>query len=176
MNWFHRRYCAGDKWNRLVRGTLLPDALDGVDLGANVLELGAGPGLVTKALAPKTPALTAVEIDPALARTARRAVADHPNVTVVEADATQLDLPAGNLLVYMYHPFETIVTEVVLRRLQSAVERSPRQVTIAYLMYTEAVPRVRRTFAEFPWLHEVRYEQSVRGHYNWLLLSTNPPR
>lgn len=55
--------------------------------------MGAGPGLVTNALAPKTPALTAVEIDPALARIARRTVSEHPHVTVVEADATRLPFP-----------------------------------------------------------------------------------
>ena len=97
-------------------------------------------------------------------------------VEIVEGDATQIDLPDGNLLVHLYHPFETIVTEIVLQRLQASLERSPRDVTIAYLLYTEAVPRVRAMVADFPWLHEVRYEQSVRGHYNWLLLSTTPPR
>ena len=93
MNWFHRRYCAGDKWNRLVNATLLPDAVSGVELGDHVLELGAGPGLVTAALASRTTELTAVEIDPELARTARRAVKKFPHVTVVEADATRLPFP-----------------------------------------------------------------------------------
>jgi SAM-dependent methyltransferase len=93
VNWFHRRYCASDKWNRLVRGSLLPAAVRDVDLGDHVVELGAGPGLVTAALAPRAAALTAVEIDPDLALTARRAVAAYPNVRVVQADATRLPFP-----------------------------------------------------------------------------------
>ena len=64
MNRFHRRYCAGAKWDALMRERLLPDALDGVELGDNVLELGPGPGLTTQALAPMTTHLTAIEIDP----------------------------------------------------------------------------------------------------------------
>ena len=50
-----------------MRERLLPDALDGVELGDNVLELGPGPGLTTQALAPMTKHLTAIEIDPELA-------------------------------------------------------------------------------------------------------------
>jgi hypothetical protein len=60
MNRFHRRYCAGAKWDALMRERLLPDALDGVELGDNVLELGPGPGLTTQALAPMTTHLTVV--------------------------------------------------------------------------------------------------------------------
>lgn len=43
--------------------SLLPDALGGVSLGDNVLELGPGPGLTTL-LARTAPRVTAVEIDP----------------------------------------------------------------------------------------------------------------
>jgi SAM-dependent methyltransferase len=95
LNWFHRRYCAGQKWNSLVRGTLLPDALANVDLGDNVLELGAGPGLVTAALATRTAAVTAVEIDHKLAEAARQNVARYANVEVIEADATRLPFADG---------------------------------------------------------------------------------
>ncbi len=109
MNWFHRRYCASEKWNGLVRTRLLPDALREVELGDRVLELGAGPGLVTAALATRTSELTAVEIDPALARTARRAVARYPHATVVEADATRLPFPD--------HEFSAVVCMTMLHHL-----------------------------------------------------------
>jgi hypothetical protein len=45
-------------------------------------------------------------------------------------------------------------------------------VMIAYLAYTEAVPRVRAVLDGLSWLRLVRYEQSVRGQYNWLVYST----
>jgi hypothetical protein len=42
-------------------------------------------------------------------------------------------------------------------------------VTIAYLAYTAAVEPVAEMFDRFPWLRLMRYEQSVRGHYNWMI-------
>lgn len=90
MNRFHRRYCASAKWDALMRERLLPDALAGVELGDNVLELGPGPGLTTKALAAKTGRLTAIEIDPELARAAGELTGDLGNVRVVVGDATEL--------------------------------------------------------------------------------------
>lgn len=95
MNRFHRRYCASDKWDALMRGSLLPAALDGIELGDNVLELGPGPGLTTQALAPMTTQLTAVEIDPVLATAAAQRVREFRNVAVVQADATDLPFDDG---------------------------------------------------------------------------------
>lgn len=95
MNRFHRRYCASAKWEQLMRENLLPDALAGIELGDNVLELGPGPGLTTVALAAKTPHLTAVEIDPALARTAAARTRGSGNVDVVQGDATDLPFDDG---------------------------------------------------------------------------------
>lgn len=90
MNRFHRRYCAGAKWSTLMREHLLPDALDGIDLGNNVLELGPGPGLTTQALAPMTQHLTAIEMDPELAALAAERTRPDGNVDVVLGDATEL--------------------------------------------------------------------------------------
>ncbi len=112
MNRFHRRYCASTAWDRLMRETLLPDALDGVELGDNVLELGPGPGLTTKALAPKTAHLTAVEIDPELARAATESTRDLANVDVVVGDATDLPFEDGR--------FSAIVCMTMLHHLPDA--------------------------------------------------------
>lgn len=73
-----------------MRERLLPDAIDGVELGDNVLELGPGPGLTTKALAARTARLTAIEIDPDLAREAGELTRELGNVDVMVGDATQL--------------------------------------------------------------------------------------
>ena len=51
--------------------SVLPDALAGVSMGDNVLELGPGPGLTTLALARTAPRVPAVEIDRELAQVAR---------------------------------------------------------------------------------------------------------
>jgi SAM-dependent methyltransferase len=95
----HLRLCASAEWATLVRDELLPWVLgdegpDGDELGDDVLELGAGPGLVTDLLVELVPRVTAVEIDEPLAAALRTRLAGRP-VEVITADATALPLPAG---------------------------------------------------------------------------------
>jgi SAM-dependent methyltransferase len=89
MNRFHRWYCRTDHWRRIAQEQLLPWVLGDADLGAHALEVGPGPGLMTDVLRTRVPALTALEIDPALA-TALRARHPGDNVTVVEGDGTAM--------------------------------------------------------------------------------------
>ena len=67
MNWFHRQVCRSGRWRRRVEGELLPWALEGVDLGDDVLEVGPGPGVTTDLLRGRTPRLTALEGEAAAA-------------------------------------------------------------------------------------------------------------
>src|SRR5262245_12632675 len=90
MNRFHRWYCRTGHWRRTVEERLLPWALAGVDLGAEVLEIGPGPGVTTDVLAQSIPRLTALEIDATLATALRRRQAA---VRVVEGDATAMPFP-----------------------------------------------------------------------------------
>ncbi len=100
MNEEHLRLCASAEWAALVRDHLLPWVLGDGDpggdpgggLGDDVLELGAGPGLVTDLLVERAARVTAVEIDEALAAGLRARMAGRP-VDVVTADATALPLP-----------------------------------------------------------------------------------
>jgi len=91
MNLFHRWYCQSDGWARIVKEYMLPAILKDVDLGDNVIEIGPGPGRTTEWLSERVPRLTAVEIDPDLARKLQARMAD-TNVTVVEGDATKLTM------------------------------------------------------------------------------------
>jgi SAM-dependent methyltransferase len=91
-------------------------------------------------------------------------------IDVITADVTTVDLPATDLLIHAYHPFGTDILAGVLARLAASLAATPRRVAIAYLVYTAAVPEVVATFERFDWLRVTRYEQSVRGQYNWLLL------
>ena len=68
MNLFHRWYCQSDGWARIVKEHMLPALLKDVDLGYSVIEIGPGPGRTTEWLSERVPRLTAVEIDPDLAR------------------------------------------------------------------------------------------------------------
>lgn len=56
MNGYHRRFCASRAWAEMVRAELLPWALDGCNLGADVLEIRPGFGATTVALARTNPA------------------------------------------------------------------------------------------------------------------------
>ena len=59
-----------------------------------MLELGAGPGLVTDVLVERAARVTAVELDPALAAALEERMGGHP-VEVVTADATALPFEDG---------------------------------------------------------------------------------
>jgi SAM-dependent methyltransferase len=92
MNQDHRIACASPEWGAFLEEVVVPLALDGVDLGPDVLEIGAGPGRTTDLLRARVDRLTAVELDDDLAAqlTARL---EATNVDVVHADATDLPLP-----------------------------------------------------------------------------------
>lgn len=68
-------------------------SLASIGAGDRVVEIGAGLGSLTLALAETGAAVTAIEVDRGLAAELRRVVGDLANVTVVEADALRLDWP-----------------------------------------------------------------------------------
>lgn len=90
----HVRLCASAEWGELVERVLAPWVLEGRDLGDRVLEVGAGPGLVTDVLRRRAPWLVAVELDEPLAAALGRRLAGG-NVEVVTADASALPFRSG---------------------------------------------------------------------------------
>lgn len=68
--------------------------LAGVGAGDRVVEIGAGLGSLTLALAETGAQVTAVEIDRRLVPVLRQVVAGEPTVRVVQGDATGLDWPS----------------------------------------------------------------------------------
>lgn len=68
-------------------------ALASVGTGDHVVEIGAGLGSLTLALAETGAEVTAIEIDRGVVPLLREVVGDLKNVTVVEGDATTLDWP-----------------------------------------------------------------------------------
>jgi SAM-dependent methyltransferase len=96
MNAFHRRYCASADWARSVEDALLPWALDGVDLGDDVLEIGPGFGVTTRLLARRVPRLTALEVDDRFAARLRAELgAAGGRVEVVSGDGAAMPFPDG---------------------------------------------------------------------------------
>lgn len=94
MNEKHLAFCASPVWAEILEQEVLPWAVGERDLGDDVLEVGAGPGLTTDVLRQRARHLTAVEIDPELAEALRQRL-DGSNVTVVEGDATRLPFEPG---------------------------------------------------------------------------------
>lgn len=94
MNAAHLELCASAEWSEALERWILPWVLESADLGDDVLEIGPGPGLTTDLLRQRVARLTAVEVDPELARALSARLAGS-NVEVVCADATDLPLPAG---------------------------------------------------------------------------------
>lgn len=93
MNWMHRRLCSSDKWAKAME-TYLPWALEGVDLGPDVLEIGPGYGANLRVLVRRVPRLTAVEIDADTARTLRESWGDQARI--LHEDASAMSLPDGS--------------------------------------------------------------------------------
>jgi ubiquinone/menaquinone biosynthesis C-methylase UbiE len=71
---------------------LLPWAIDGINLGAEVLEIGPGFGVATRILGARAGRLTCVELDGDLARALSRG-ATGTNVQLVQADGVDLPFP-----------------------------------------------------------------------------------
>jgi 23S rRNA (adenine-N6)-dimethyltransferase len=80
-----------------------------------VLEIGAGTGVLTEALARRAGRVLAVECDPLLAAGTRSRLAGYGNLSVVTADALRLPLPRRPFRVVANLPFGS--TAALLRRL-----------------------------------------------------------
>src|SRR5436190_8693328 len=95
VNWFHRHVCQSGRWSRRLEGELLPWALQGVELGDDVLEVGPGPGLTTDLLRSRTKRLTALEVE-TNAATALRQRLGASAVRIVHGDGTSMPFEDGS--------------------------------------------------------------------------------
>jgi SAM-dependent methyltransferase len=94
MNERHLQLCGSDEWAEALQRWIIPGAIQGRDIGDDVIEVGPGPGRATDVLRGMTARLTSVEIDATLAAALARRLAG-TNVEVVEGDATQLNFADG---------------------------------------------------------------------------------
>jgi SAM-dependent methyltransferase len=95
VNRFHRWFCRTSIWKKALANEIIPWALKDVELGANVLEVGPGPGMTTDILRERAPRMTSIEIDPRLAAALKQRL-QGTNVTVVEGDATAMPFADGS--------------------------------------------------------------------------------
>jgi ubiquinone/menaquinone biosynthesis C-methylase UbiE len=88
VNVAHNLICSSRFWSRRVEHELVPWALDGVELGDEVLEIGPGFGLTTRLLARRDGSLEVLELEESYCRRLREELGDA--VTVTQGDATAL--------------------------------------------------------------------------------------
>jgi len=114
MNKAHEM-CGSDEWRKAMREVILPWALNGTDLGDDVLEVGPGYGATTDVLSQAVPRLTSVEIDDELAAMLTDRFADVPSVEIVNGDATSLPFTdnrfSGAACFTMLHHVPTIALQ-----------------------------------------------------------------
>ncbi|MEU7582617.1 methyltransferase domain-containing protein [Streptomyces sp. NPDC041068] len=91
MNEAHQALCSSDEWAQTVKDRILPWALEDVELGDDVVEIGPGYAANLRVLVDLVPRLTAVEIDGATARLLERDWGDRARI--LHADAAQMPLP-----------------------------------------------------------------------------------
>jgi len=127
MNAAHLEFCGSPAWRQMVEEIVLPEALGGIDLGDDVLEIGPGPGFTTDVLRERAAHLTAVEIDDALAADLARRLAG-TNVEVIHADASKLDLPDRRFTgVTSFNMLHHVPTDEALDRIFSELARVLRE-------------------------------------------------
>ncbi|WP_151483492.1 class I SAM-dependent methyltransferase [Streptomyces albicerus] len=93
MNKAHRALCSSRMWARCTERQILPWALEGVELGESVLELGPGYGANLRALVERVPKLTALEIDGETAVRLERYWGGRARI--LQGDASAMPLPDG---------------------------------------------------------------------------------
>jgi len=94
MNEFHLEMLSSPRWAEMLERDLLPWVTTVADLGDDVLEIGPGPGLTTDLLRTRTARLTAVEVDPVLAKRLTQRLAG-TNVEVLTGNAAATGFPDG---------------------------------------------------------------------------------
>jgi ubiquinone/menaquinone biosynthesis C-methylase UbiE len=93
MSRFEAAFCRSAPWRYLARRVVLPWALQGVDPGGRVLEIGAGSGAMATELVAAYPdvTMTVTDFDPEMVAAAeRRLVPYAERSTARQADATAL--------------------------------------------------------------------------------------
>src|SRR5436190_12635385 len=93
MNAIHNIVCSSGWWSRRVERELVPWALDGLDLGDDLLEVGPGFGATTRLLARRPLGLTVLELEGRYCQRLQQELGDR--AAVVQGDATELPFEDG---------------------------------------------------------------------------------
>jgi len=112
-------FCRSSSWGALAHRYVVPWSLQGVDLGSDVLEIGAGHGAMANRIMIDTPdvAMTVTDYDPKMVAAAHTRLAHHGGrATVERADAADLPYAAArfDVVVSFLMLHHTVQWEAVL--------------------------------------------------------------
>lgn len=119
MNRLHHWMCSSWHWRQTMEQRL-PWILSGADLGADVLEIGPGPGLTTDLLRTRAERLTAIEADAGLAEQLRQRLGSE--VQVITGNATAMPFPDASFsgcatFTMLHHVPSADLQDAVLREM-----------------------------------------------------------
>lgn len=114
MNRAHRKLCSSEEWAQTTKDRILPWALEHVDLGEDVLEIGPGYGANLRVLVDEVPHLTAVEIDADTVRLLRGRWGER--ASILHADGAELPLPDAS--------FDSVVCFTMLHHVPTAAHQN----------------------------------------------------
>jgi len=112
--------------------------------------------------------LTAVAKDNAELRAAAGGLSSTPEF--IEADARDFELPEGDLVLHMYHPFGQDILREVLKSI-SQQAGTKRRIVVPYLF---SVAMAKAVFHEFPEFQRNRDIFCVNPQYRWTLYEYQP--
>ena len=118
----------------LVDRSVLAAIVAAADLGPadHVLEVGPGPGVLTRELAARAGSVTAVEVDSRMVTVLAETIGERPNVRVVNADALAVDLyglpPRAPTRIVANLPYQ--ITTPLLERFLGDPRRPPLVVVL----------------------------------------------
>lgn len=119
MNLAHRWLCSSRMWQRAVQTHIIPWALEGVQLGSKILEVGPGPGVTTACLGTLALDLTCIEIDANYASSLARRMAAL-GIRVLAGDGAAMPLADASFdavvcFTMLHHVPSTVLQDRLLR-------------------------------------------------------------
>ena len=117
------------------------------------------------------PRLSASELSPTLSRIARRnadvfsrVYPDRAPIVVVVGDALAQELPTEKLVIFLYNPFHRPLMALLLRRIESSLETSSRELYVVYYNPVWADVLDASTALERRFAAQLPYDQSELGY------------
>lgn len=122
-----------------------------------------------------------VELSPDLARIAEENLARArprlrcSDVRFVVEDATRFVVPDDVTIAFFFNPFRDDILAAVIQRIVESLDRSPRQLTIAFVHPSEDTETLLRTHSRFAIRHEYDDWYSAGSRGKVMILNTRNP-